>query len=67
MKNQNRRGCIKMKTTNIEINNAIKEVEVAQNNLDMADSPFVESAILRYSAAMARLNALMQIAKHQKA
>jgi len=56
-----------MKTTNIEINNAIKEVEVAQNNLDMADSAFVESAILRYSAAMARLNALIQIAKHQKA
>jgi hypothetical protein len=55
-----------MKTTNVEINNAIREVEVAKNNLDMAESAFVESAIFRYSAAMARLNALIQIAKHQK-
>lgn len=57
---------MKMKTTNVEINNAIREVEVAKNNLDMAESAFVESAIFRYSAAMARLNALIQIAKHQK-
>lgn len=51
------------KTTNEEINEAIKEVEIAQNHFDNADIMFVESAGLRLTSAQERLNALLKIAR----
>ena len=52
-----------MITTNEEINNAIKEVEFAQNEFDYADKEFQDVAIMKLSYAMKRLDVLISLAK----
>lgn len=52
-----------MITTNEEINNAIKEVEFAQNEFDYADKEFQDVAIMKLSYAMKRLDVLIRLAK----
>jgi len=52
-------------TTNMEINKAIRDVEVAQNGLDFAEQEFVDVAILNLTVAMERLNALIKLTKRK--
>jgi hypothetical protein len=54
-----------MVTTNNEINNAIKEVEIAQNEFDYAQGEFIDVATFKLTTAMAKLNVLLKIARQQ--
>jgi len=56
-----------LKTTNFEINEAIKELEIAENHFNNADPQFIESALLRLASAQEKLNALFKMRKNETA
>jgi hypothetical protein len=52
-----------LKTTNAEINEAMDELEIAENHFNNADPQFLDSALLRLASAREKLNVLLKVYK----
>jgi len=54
-------------TKNNEVNLAMKELEIAENQFDYAENDFIDAAIARINYARIKLETLLKLAKIEKA
>lgn len=54
-------------TKNNEVNLAMKELEIAENQFDYAENDFIDATIARINYARIKLETLLKLAKIEKA